>query len=501
VQRVPGSERLDPRSSFELFLREHRGDSDPWPSVTPRVALELRDALKQAHWILRSRLDALELERSHLQALLAHEEMLHAALHDPLTGLANRRHLYERLRDGGHGSAGQRQPLALLHLDLDGFKAVNDSLGHEVGDQLLVQVAEILRDTVREHDLAVRLGGDEFVVLTDLAHDRAALEGLARRIIARVSRPHLIQEQVCRLGVSIGIALGSAQDPRASNLLRQSDVALYESKRRGKGCFTVYTQELDAAIREEQRLADELAVALQRGELAVHYQPQFLVESGALVGVEALLRWNHPRLGILQPSSFLPIAQKAGLLGEVDAHALQLIDRTYQRWLAEGIVVQKLSINVSAEQLCSAGFAEQVKALGIPPEVLSLELLESIYLDQPSPSVLAALQELKQLGVRIELDDFGSGHTSVLSLMAVQPDGLKVDKGLVIPALSCVETTRLLRLVVGMGHALEIDVTAEGVESPEHVALVKRLRCRRMQGYGLARPMQPEAFAQLMRAS
>ena len=493
VKRVPGSDRLDPRSSFELFVRERRGDSDSWPSVTPRAVLELRDALKQAHWILRSRLDAQELERSHLKAVLAHEEVLHAALHDPLTGLANRRHLYERLRENA------QVPLALLHLDLDGFKAVNDTLGHEVGDQLLVQIAEILRDTLRENDLAVRLGGDEFVVLTELAHDRTALEGLARRIIARVSRPHLIQEQVCRLGVSIGIALGNPQDPRASNLLRQSDVALYESKRRGKGCFTVYTPELDAAIREELQLAEELAVALQRDELVVYFQPQFLVESGELVGVEALLRWNHPRLGVLEPSRFLPIARKCGLLGSVDAHALQLIDHTYQRWCAEGIAVQKLSINVSAEQLCCAGFTDQVKALGIPPEVLTLELLESIYLDQPNPSVQAALQELQQLGIRIELDDFGSGHTSVLSLMAVQPNGLKVDKGLVIPALSCVETTRLLRLVVGMGHALEIDVTAEGVESPAHVALVKQLRCRRMQGYGLARPMQPEAFAELAR--
>ena len=499
VERAPGSDRLDPRSSFEVFVQEHRGDSDPWPTYISRVALELRDALKQAHWIHRSRLDARELERSHHHLVQAKEEMRHAAMHDALTGLANRRSLKEYFRDAIPNRSDQASPLAFLHLDLDGFKLVNDTFGHDIGDQLLVEVSEILREVVRQSDLIVRLGGDEFAILTCHAEDRAALEGLARRLITRLARPHLISEKVCRIGVSIGITLGRPDDQEASNLLRQSDVALYESKRRGKGCFTFYTDELDAAIREELKLSEELVKALQNNELEVYYQPQFSVSTHQLVGVEALLRWNHPTRGVLVPPSFLPIAQKAGLLGAVDAHALELIDQCYQNWLELGIHVPKVSINVSADQLCSPGFAQRVLELRMPPEVITLELLESIYLDEPNPSVLAALQTLQQVGIRVELDDFGSGRTSVLSLMAVEPDGLKVDKHLVIPALNSKETARLLRLVVSMGHALEIGVTAEGVESDPHMDLVANLGCDVMQGYGLARPMREPSIVQLMR--
>ena len=500
VQRAPDSDRLDPRSSFELFVQENRGDSDPWPAIAGQAALELRDALKQAHWIMRSRLDARALKHSHFNLVQAKEEMRHAAMHDALTGLGNRRSLAEYFRDAIPASADQAVPMALLHLDLDGFKLVNDTFGHEVGDQLLVEVADILREMVRQSDLIIRLGGDEFLVLSRHADDRSALEGLARRLINRLSRPHLISEKICRIGVSIGIALGSPDDQEASNLLRQSDVALYESKRRGKGCFTFYTAELDAVIREDLKLAAELAQALHGDELEVFFQPQFSVSTQELVGVEALLRWNHPRRGLLAPASFLSVAQKSGLLAAIDARALQMVDQAYQRWLDQGIQVPKVSINVSADQLCSPGFTQQVLALRIPSQLVTLELLESIYLDEPSASVLHAVRTLQQAGIRVELDDFGSGRTSVLSLMAVEPDGLKVDKNLVIPALSSETTSRLLRLVVGMGHALEIQVTAEGVESDDHAQLVKKLGCDAMQGYGLARPMHAAEIAQLIAA-
>ena len=499
VLRVPGCDRLDPRQSFEAFVQQHRGDSEPWPSVTPRAAQELRDALKQAHWILRSRLDAQALENSHRKLVRAKEKMHHAAMHDALTGLPNRRALQESLRDWMAMRSDAEQVLSLLHLDLDGFKAVNDTFGHDVGDQLLVEVAQILRDAVPQQALVVRLGGDEFVLLIRQSPDRPAIEGLARQLIARLSRPLLIQEKVCRISVSIGIVLGCPEDHEASNLLRQSDVALYESKRRGKACFTVYSAELDAVVRDQLKLAEELVIALQEHQLELFFQPQFSVTSHALVGVEVLLRWNHPTRGLLTPPEFLPIAQSSGLLGAVDAHVLKTIDRIYQRWLADGLVVPKVSVNVSADQLCSSDFVEQVLVLAIPAEVLTLELLEAIYLDEPNPSVLAAVRALQAAGIRVELDDFGSGRTSVLSLMAVQPDGLKVDKHLVIPALRSEETARLLRLVVGMGHALELDVTAEGVESDSHIALVEQLHCQRMQGFGLARPMSSQGIADWLR--
>ena len=336
VLQPEGSDRLDPRSSFELFLRENRTDAEAWPAgIVPSVD-KLRAVLRQAHWITFSRIEAQERESLRLQAVAAEERMSHAALHDPLTGLPNRRFLQDRLQQLIARPREQAPAWALLHLDLDDFKAVNDNFGHDTGDQLLVKVAQILRQQVREQDLVIRLGGDEFVVLAQRldGDDEEELPVLARRLIASVSRAHLIKEHICRIGLSIGIACCDADQLPVSALLNRSDLALYESKRRGKTCFSFYSEELDARLREEMLLLSELQDALEwdtseQPQLDVYLQPQFSVADGALIGAEALLRWHHPRLGLLTPPAFLYVADKNRLMASLDAYVLKQIGRAH----------------------------------------------------------------------------------------------------------------------------------------------------------------------------
>jgi len=490
VQRPPHSTRLDPRSSFELFVQQHQGQSAPWESGLLRVVAPLRDALDQALWTLEARRQTHQLEQARLQALQAQAEMVQAALHDPLTGLANRRQLYAVLQSRRFPA----ERLALLHLDLDGFKAVNDTFGHPTGDLLLERLAAALKGHVRQGDLVVRLGGDEFAVLTDAADAGVALETLCRRLIAVVSKPQIVNNQVCQVGLSIGAAFADRESADAARLLAESDRALYESKKFGKGTFTFYSQALEMAYNDDLQLAEELRWGLEQGQLQAFYQPLFAVKTGRLLGAEALLRWNHPRHGLMAPGRFLAMAQRMQLLREVDRIMLNLIQRDYLEWRSQGLRVETLGINLSREQFLSDGFLEEIHRLQIPRRVLCLELQESLYMRQPDTSLLRTLKLIQSLGIRVELDDFGSGSSSVRSLMSVRPDGLKVDKDLVIPALCHQDTNRLLRLVVGMGHALDLEVTAEGVENAEHVELVRELQCTRMQGYGLAKPMDAAAF-------
>lgn len=490
VVRLPGGAGLDPRSSFEAFVALHHGASRAWNDSQLQAALLLRDGLDQAISVLRIRHDAQQLEQARLDALRLQAEMVQAALHDPLTGLANRRQLYTALQ-GGRFPADQ---LALLHLDLDGFKAVNDSYGHAMGDLLLERLAAILKACVRESDLVVRLGGDEFAVLTPAGEKQHVLDALCRRLIAAVSRPQVISGQICEVGLSIGIALADRHGVDPARLLAESDRALYESKKAGRGRYTFYSDRLAAAFRSDLELADELRAALADQQLQAFYQPQFDVDSGVLVGAEALLRWRHPRLGLLLPDQFLPVAQRMRLLRDVDQCMLSLIEADYQHWQAQGLQLECLGVNLSREQLLSEDFLERIQALQVPRHLLAVELRESTYLQRPNSGLLQILKQLKALGIRLVLDDFGTGLSSLRSLLAVQPDALKLDKDLVIPALESPETRRLLQLVVRMAHALDLEITAEGVQDAGHQALVRELTCRRMQGYGLAEPMDASAF-------
>ncbi|QPN59654.1 EAL domain-containing protein [Synechococcus sp. CBW1002] len=499
VVRLEGGGGLDPRSSFERFVEENHHSCLEWTLADQAVAFQLFDTLSHAQFVMDRRDSFEALKIAKLEAIEATERMTHAAMHDELTGLANRRMLEIELQGSIERSLlsldePEAKLTALLHLDLDGFKRVNDTLGHDSGDQLLVMVANSIRGCLRREDLAARMGGDEFIVLTSCGRSKDAIEALASRLLQVLSNPIQISGKVCRISASIGIAIVNRQDNSSSSLLRRADIALYESKRKGKGCYSFYDENLDKAFNQEVQLAEEFEIGFSRSELLLYYQPLFRADSRRLVGAEALVRWNHPRMGLLAPGQFFNAVDQARMMPALDHFSLSQARDDLRRWMEQGLSLSKLSVNVSADRLLSQDLVKHVRALDFPDGVLVFELLESIYLDYPDQDLLDKIRDLQDLGVRIELDDFGTGRTSVISLMSVKPSGIKLDRGLVIPSQESQDARCLMKLVVDMGHSLGISVTAEGVENMGTAKLAHDFGCDMLQGYGLGRPMPPDHF-------
>ncbi|QEY31311.1 EAL domain-containing protein [Synechococcus sp. RSCCF101] len=503
VKAPDGCTWLHPRLSFEQYVSEHRNQSLPWDAMSGILSRTAYTSLSQLHWLKRSEADSRAIEKARVEALLAKEEMAHAAMHDALTGLGNRRLLDSRINKLQLLGRRYCARVGVLLLDLDRFKAVNDTKGHDVGDLLLKRVAAILNDSVRGHDLVCRLGGDEFVVLVGGFKEEErlhpVLERLSDRIIANISEPQHIDEHICHVGTSIGVSVKEIEAVNLVDMLREADIALYESKHQGGSCCTFHTSQLDSTITQAVQLVDELRRSMAEEQLEMHYQPQFDVASGRIVGAECLMRWRHPSHGLLRPDSFLAIAQKNGLMRELDIMGIRSVERQYLRWCESGLSIERLSVNISAELIGHPSLLALLAELRIPREVLRLELLETIYLDGLNDTIKSTLTALREMGILVELDDFGTGRSSILSLVATRPAALKIDKDLVIPALSSDEARQLLQLVVLMGQSSNVEVTLEGVENEGHIALARELGCDTMQGYALSHPLKAGAFEALLK--
>jgi diguanylate cyclase (GGDEF)-like protein len=431
-------------------------------------------------------------EARNAELVAATARIEHTSLHDALTELPNRRYLDKVLAERAAAARGE-DGVALLHIDLDRFKQINDTLGHAAGDAMLVHVAKVLRDNVRADDFVARIGGDEFVVVSPLRNGRRDLTRLANRIIEEMRTPIPYQGHECRCGVSVGIAYqrGSVDDKR---LLIDADIALYRAKRRGRNRLEFFTEALQAEIVSNKQMADDILAGIEQGQFIAWYQPQFDARTHHISGVEALARWEHPTRGIVAPDLFLPIAEELNVVATIDRMILEQTLAWMKLWRAQGLIVPHASVNVSGRRLRDDTLIKSLKKLDIEPGTISFELVESIYLDESDDMVSWNIEQIRELGIDIEMDDFGTGYASIVSLMKLRPTRLKIDRQLVLPVVESESQRQLIASIVDIGHSLGIAVVAEGVETLEHGRIAADLGCDILQGYAFAKPLSPNAI-------
>ena len=470
-----------------------------WPAqLAARRAL---DRLEDQARALENARDSEAEKSAELDVMRATAE--HEALHDPLTGLANRRYLEREMERLAKASAGPGQGVAVLHVDLDRFKQINDTLGHAAGDFVLRHVASRLRQVVRGSDFVARVGGDEFVVLTPSTVDRRVLEKIAARVIEQLSKPVDYEGELCRFGASVGIDVGIAAetgpaiDPQ--KLLANADIALYKAKELGRGRAAFFCEDLRAEAEVAKTLADEILLGLSNREFFPMYQPQICAATGGLHGVEALARWRHPERGVLSPGVFLPIAERLGLSAEIDEIIFEAALADFSKWEQLGLEVPRLSVNVSCRRLRDARLGRHLSRLKIPRDRISFEILETVFSDAIDEEMRMNLDLIADLGVALEVDDFGTGHASLSSILALAPARLKIARELIQPLPASNAHRRLAQSILDIAEALDVDVVAEGVETAEQDALLTGLGCEVLQGFHFAKPMTAEAL--IMRLS
>jgi diguanylate cyclase (GGDEF)-like protein len=440
---------------------------------------------------------ALESHRMILQLNNARERARHLATHDQLTGLANRSLFHDRLSQAVSAARRGRQKLAVLFMDLDGFKTINDTLGHAVGDGLLRGIARRLGSCLRETDTPARIGGDEFaVLLTNLSNELDAAT-VARKIVHLLNQPIQFRRQSTAIRSSIGIATfpRDASDPE--ELLKKSDTAMYHAKEQGGNRFEFYTQDMNAVIQRRVALEDRLRSALEENQFLVHYQPQYDLTRGRIIGAEALLRWQHPELGLVSPSHFLPIAEETGMIVSIGDWILRVACEQNARWNRSGHRGLRVSVNVSSQQFLEAGFADVVrKALeesGLAPVSLELEITESSLLRDVEITV-NTLRQLKDLGVRLSIDDFGTGYSALAYLKRLPIDVLKIDQSFVRALTTDPADATITEAIVQLAAGLNLTTIAEGVETLEQLLLLGSYGCSRMQGFLFGKPVPAETF-------
>ncbi|SFB45606.1 PAS domain S-box-containing protein/diguanylate cyclase (GGDEF) domain-containing protein [Rhizobium sp. NFR07] len=421
----------------------------------------------------------------------------HQSLHDSLTGLPNRRFLDQFMDAENTEDANHR--LAFIHVDLDRFKEVNDTLGHAAGDEVLRQTTERLLKLIGHDEFASRVGGDEFVVVTSGPQAWRRSRELALAIVRSLAKPIEIDGHKCRVGCSAGIACQTAatEDPR--QLLVNADIALYEAKKRGRNRMEVFSEELRMAAVRRKNTSDEFLTALEHDQIVPFFQPQFDALTLDIVGVEALARWEHPERGILAPDKFLDIAESLNRAADLDAIMLDKAFFQSNRWQALGLDVPHLSVNISAQRLKDGRLMDKLAGMNFRPGSLSFELLESISFDGNDDELRLAASRLKSLGVDIEIDDFGTGHASIVSLLELGPKRLKIDRKLIAPLEASASQRRLVASIIEIGKSQNIEILAEGVETPAHIEILRNLGCHALQGYAFAKPMSAEAFVDFAR--
>ncbi len=435
------------------------------------------------------------------QLLEKHQHLDHLANHDPLTGLPNRLFLAAFLPDAIEDAKKTGAVLAVLFLDLDRFKHVNDSRGHETGDKLLKTVAQRIRSTIRAEDLVVRMGGDEFVVVMKGVKNTAQVSDAAERINQALGAPMVVEGRTLVTTVSIGVALYPNDGIDMGELLRHSDTAMYQAKDRGRNNFQLFSPGMDRRLKERIAIESSLRTALQSRQLDVHYQPIVEIETQRVVALEALLRWKHPNHGYVRPERFVTIAEEAGLIVPIGDFVLQRAIEDMARWRqAQGKLVP-VAINVSAVQLQRSNLADSISRLtkeyGFEPAMLQIELTESAVFERREARSREANQDavarLRELGVHIAIDDFGTGYSSLSYLKRWRVDTLKIDRSFVRDLVTDMSDLAIVSAIIAMATHLHIEVVAEGIEGWPQLEKLRQLGCRYAQGYLFARPASAEA--------
>ena len=426
--------------------------------------------------------------------------MSYLAQHDSLTDLPNRILLNDRLNQAMAVAHRHRQNLAVLFVDLDRFKHINDSLGHAIGDRVLQSAAERLRACVRSSDTVSRQGGDEFVILLhEVTHAQDAAVS-ADKILVALSAPHDIDGHELHVTVSIGIATYPADGTDAETLLQNADFAMYHAKDSGRNNYQFFEPDMTARAVERQSVEDGLRHAIERQELVLHYQPKMNLRTGAIVGVEALIRWRHPQRGLVPPAQFIPIAEECGLIVPIGRWVLREACRQARAWQDGGLSSMPIAINISAVELRAKDFVAGVRAAltetGLEPRYLELELTET-FLMQDSDSTADVLHALKDVGVQLALDDFGTGYSSLSYLKRFPIDTLKIDRSFVRDLTTDADDASIVSAVISMGNSLHMRVVAEGVETREQLAFLQAQNCPYGQGYYFSRPVVAGEFTQL----
>ncbi|WP_174875890.1 putative bifunctional diguanylate cyclase/phosphodiesterase [Vogesella oryzae] len=436
----------------------------------------------------------------------AEAEIHRLAHYDPLTQLPNRRLLLERIRQALAASQRSRHHGALIFLDLDRFKHLNDSRGHDIGDQLLEETALRLNQHVRESDTVARLGGDEFVLLLEnLGSDgqQAAIQAgqVAEKIREVLAQPYQLGELTFHATASLGIALFLGHSESAEALLKYADVAMYQAKSDGRDALRFFDPSMQAALQERSQLESDLHLALQRNELQLYFQPQ-LNSRQQLIGAEALLRWQHPQRGLVPPGHFIPLAEQSGLILPIGQWVLQDACRQLAAWQQQGQPLQQLSVNISARQFRQSDFVAQVEAAlassGADPAQLMIELTESMVLDDVEDT-LQKMQALRQLGITFSLDDFGTGYSSLSYLSRLPLDELKIDRSFILNLPQSHNDAIIAQTIIAMATGLGLRVLAEGVETPAQQDFLQQHQCQAFQGFLFSRPLPQDEFDSLRR--
>ncbi|TWI46865.1 PAS domain S-box-containing protein/diguanylate cyclase (GGDEF)-like protein [Pseudomonas duriflava] len=441
-----------------------------------------------------------ELEHANKALTVMMKRQEREAMEDSLTGLPNRRAMYRTLQARLNARPSLEFPLQIFCLDLDGFKLINDSLGHAAGDRVLMEIASRLSTFLQGSDFIARLGGDEFVLIVDGLASRPAIEKLCERLIESIGQNIPIAGHEVSVGCSIGMASAPRDSNRADEILRFADIALCEAKAAGRNSWQFYTEEMNTRLLIQRQIESDLKLALQRDELRLEFQPRYAIEGMHLVGAEALVRWQHPIRGYINPAQFISIAEETGLIVPLSDWILRQACLEAASWDNSVFV----SVNLSAVEFKRNDLVERVKAVlqetGLSPQRLELEITEGVMLDN-AEEALILMKGLKQLGVQLSMDDFGTGYSSLSYLHRYPLDGLKIDQSFIKALCESAEGRPIIEAIIGLGRALSLVITAEGVETPDQLYMLAQLGCKQAQGYYLARPMDVKQLNELMHVS
>ncbi len=436
------------------------------------------------------------------QATLAEQRVQQLARYDALTGVANRSMFLQQLEHALTRARRAGTSLSVFFIDLDRFKSINDTLGHDAGDELLKAVATRLTGLLRGADIVGRLGGDEFVVLLDGNPETAMLQKIAGRALTQLAEPLLLAGRPAQISASVGISRFPHDGQDAATLLKCADAAMYLAKARGKNNFQFFTPQLADRSAADLSLEGELRQALQNVELVLHYQPKFEVGSGVLVGMEALVRWQHPRRGLLLPGEFIALAEESGLVLPMGRWVLEAACRQLRAWRDAGLAPPRCSVNVSARQFAHPTLVDEVHsaldAAGLDANALEIEVTESSLMADPDRAQ-QSLKRLQALGVHIAVDDFGTGHSSLAYLKRFPAQTLKIDRSFVSGLPLDRDDAAITRAVIVLAHSLDMRVVAEGVETSSQLRFLAEAGCDEVQGFLLGRPMGPEHLALMLR--
>jgi diguanylate cyclase (GGDEF)-like protein/PAS domain S-box-containing protein len=428
-------------------------------------------------------------------------QMVHSAHHDFLTGLPNRKLLNDRVRLAIAAAPRHMKKVAVLFLDLDGFKHINDSLGHPIGDRLLQSVAKRLVDGVRGSDTVSRQGGDEFVVLLSEVEGLDSVAATVRRLLQAGAEPHSIDQHDLHVTSCIGVSVFPDDGLDPETLVKNADTAMYEAKENGRQSFQFFKPAMNVRAVERQSIEGSLRRALERQEFALHYQPKINLRTGEISGAEALIRWTHPTRGSVSPAQFIPVAEDCGLILPIGNWVLGEACKQARSWLDAGLRLGTMGVNISAIEFRNENFLEGVFAIlkdtGLDPTYLELELTESVLMKHPE-STASVLQALRAKGVQVAVDDFGTGYSSLSYLQKFSIDALKIDQSFVRRITTAPDETTIVTAVIGMARSLKLRVVAEGVETLKELEFLQAHQCDEAQGYYFGRPIVPAQFAKLL---